>query len=360
MFESKMTKLSILLVFLTSGWSATPAIGVPAPVSADIEVFPCARDSAVRPDLRLSDVSRPFAEVVVAPTWARRTDSWEGRISVPAGHYIVESGSLHCSGETEQWVAIPGELRHIVITLNKSKVLAFDEDSQAGAIYGELPSPVAQVEVMSADSVIGEQTRRSAAVDGYTYQIGHLRSGRYVVLVNVGNVAVTRVVDIPPSRGATVRADLTAADLGKIVRAQAAGSGFVTVPNDLNKQIQTFKLGHTTVGGWISDPLDKPAEYSISIQRLGSTAVQALVIAQRFLAGDARVPNAFRQLVAWDVGITDGGSGVVVVALSPVDPTSWAKSGPKNAQTCFFSNGATVVLVVDNNKQALREADVCQ
>lgn len=112
-----------------------------------LRVFPCAKDSQTEPSLRVSDVARTFASVPINAKWSQKDGLWESTFEVPPGHYIVSSGSEHCTGETEQWIAMPGPLRHLVITMNKSKVVAVDEDVYAGAIYGYLPSPIAKVEV---------------------------------------------------------------------------------------------------------------------------------------------------------------------------------------------------------------------
>lgn len=149
-------------------------------VSLGIQVFPCKPDSISPPSLRIADINSAFKRVPVSERWLRIDGTWLASLTVPEGHYVVSSESQHCSGESEQWIAVAGERRNLVITLNESKVAMLDENMYTGAVYGFLPTRIARVEIMSADSILGEQTRRAATIDGNIFQVGHLRPGRFV------------------------------------------------------------------------------------------------------------------------------------------------------------------------------------
>jgi hypothetical protein len=229
--------------------------GVPTPVAAaivqaTIEVIPCSPDTSDRPELRIIDLSKAFAPVPTSPQWSFDGQSWKTKVSVSDGHYVDHSEAKKCSGESEQWVAVAGEPRHIVITLNKGPgIVTLDENMFTGAVYGTLPSELARVEIMFADSVFGEQTRRAAVVDGSLYQIGHLRPGEYVLRMEFGGGVASREITIPNrAYGMAIRADLTSSDAKAIVSAQAAGSGFTQVHISAHTA-DVFRLGSATVDG---------------------------------------------------------------------------------------------------------------
>ena len=156
-------------------------------------------------------------------------------------------------------MAIPGAQRHLALTINEANVRPIDGGSFYGIIYGYLPTPTATVEVMRADTLLGEQTRKSVPTDGDTYQIGSLYPGPYVVRIAFGNVVASRDVTIGrTSDTVTVRADLTIDDAARIVQEQADGSHFVHVPNSQSTDAKSFVLGAASVNGWTTKPLPPP------------------------------------------------------------------------------------------------------
>lgn len=338
-----------------------PCRGLPAEdsVTLTLRVFPCARDLQAEPALRVSDIAKSFAEIPVRARWAVNDAAWETTFNVPVGHYIVSSGSPHCSGETEQWIAIPGDLRHLAITINKTKVATVDEDMYAGAVYGYLPIGVTSVEVMQANSVIGEQTRRTATVDGNTYQIGHLPQGSYVIRLAFGNVVASRQVSIPKDvYGPEVRADFTTADAASIVQQQAAGSGFVPLPD---KQFpgETFRLGAATIGGWTTEPLTPPSDYFTGEQRISKPMAGALATTQHFLASSPLIPPTFRTFASWTIRL-GGGGPVLVVRLDATDIEAWQKKIPKQVGFCNAYTGAHYVqLAIEDGTWKIAETRIC-
>ncbi len=255
-------------------------------VSVAVQVFPCDQGLAAAPTLTVENLEATFAAVPVSLYWSRTKSTWVGRFSAPAGHYLLRALSVHCSGESEQWVAIPGELRHVAITLNKPPHVAnIDENMFADAVDGRLPSPASRVEVMRADSVVGEQGRRVATLDGSSYQLGNLSEGPYIVRVTFGNVVVSREVVFPPHvYGFAIEADLTPEDAQVLVQEQESGSGFVDVPNYGTTKASTFRYGRAAVSGWSTDPLLFPSDYNTGTQRLSIAVLRGLEAARNFLA----------------------------------------------------------------------------
>lgn len=357
MYKAAMATVGALLLLLS-----LPCKAVAGDVRLNIEIFSCFADAATAPKLRISDIGKQFADVEINPAWTADGSVWATVVTIPEGHYIVHSGSKHCSGESEQWIAIPGDTRHLVITLNETKVFTIDEDMYAGAVYGLLPTPTARIEIMSADSVIGEQTRKSAQVDGNSYQFSHLRQGQYVLRVAFGNVVASRNVTIAAdSYGNAVRADLTRKDAIRIVQTQAAGSGFVPVPNTKKEPAETFRLGKATIDGWVTDPLARPSDYSNSALRISVTATAALLEAQSFLNSDRRIPNPFKKLSAWSARIMHSGhEGYVIVQLQPADLASWLRVASKAPESCFVFLGSHYVnLAINVRTGKVDEARIC-
>lgn len=356
-----MVRLSGFLVFCVV-FVPIPALADTSPqaVELSLTVFPCVKDAALEPTLRISDIAQTFANVPIKSTWTTRTSDWQTTVTVPVGHYIVSAIYPHCTGETEQWVAIPGAARHLAITMNKSKVTTVDEDMYAGAIYGTLPSPAARVEVMEANSAIGEQTRRSAMTDGDTYQIGHLRSGDYVVRVVFGNVIASRAVHVPKDTyGPAVRADLTSADALSLVGQQASGSKFVPVPNVEKEPAVTFRLGAASANGWTTAPLIPPSDYRIYEQRIDAAVAGAFLVANQFLGNDPRIPASFRTLFRWSVAVWKNDDDIVL-NLSPTDLTAWQKQPPKTPEQCYTLSGTHYVRLAINEKTwKVDESRVC-
>ena len=304
-----------------------------------VTVFTCVQDATSAPELKIFDIN-DFALVTVAPEWTLEIPAWTTTVSIPAGHYILSAHSPQCSGESEQLVGIPGQSRHVTITLNKKGVVAsIDEDMYVGTVYGLLPSTTARIEIMSADSIIGEQTRHSATIDGNIYEVNHLEPGHYILRLVIGAVIATREVDLPRDvHGPIVRADLTLEDLNQLVQQQAVGSGFINVDNYLNERVETFRLGAATVDGWTTDPLPSPSDYDTGAQRISAPAASALEVTQHFLSSDARIPKELRDLSDWSLQIQRGGHDhEILVDLFPVDLKDWLRDGPKSHLNCFIA-----------------------
>lgn len=228
-------------------------------VPLQLTVFPCAADSAVAPTLSPWAMQRPPSRIPVTPDWQRVGPVWKGSLTLAPGAYMLIINSPHCSGGALRWVAIPGAQRHLALTINEANVRPIDGGSFYGIIYGYLPTPTATVEVMRADTLLGEQTRKSVPTDGDTYQIGSLYPGPYVVRIAFGNVVASRDVTIGrTSDTVTVRADLTIDDAARIVQEQANGSHFVHVPNSQSTDAKSFVLGAASVNGWTTKPLPPP------------------------------------------------------------------------------------------------------
>ena len=269
-----------------------------------ITVFECEHDATAAPKLTIYDLDRIFAAGSIVPTWSFEDPVWKTTISLPAGHYILSARTTHCSGETEQLVAVSDRTRHVTMTLDerqanpKAITVRIDEDMYASAVYGLLPGDVARIEMMSADSLIGEQSRQTAKIDNDIYEFDHLRSGSYILRASYGDIWVSREVVIPANQyGVTVRADLTPEDASEIVREQAAGSAFVPVHYN-GPPLQTFRIGNASVDGWTTELL-KPSDYRPSAQRISATALGALAAVQGFLKTDRRIPERFSSLSSW-------------------------------------------------------------
>jgi len=327
-------------------------------------IFECAYDANDAPTLRIADVDRLFAPVPVTPQWSFQEPIWQTTVAVPVGHYIINARTKHCTGESEQLVTIAGQTRHVTVTLNDrvtpNKLTArIDEDMYASAVYGFLPSLPSRAEIMAADSTIGEQTRRSATIDGNFYEFDHLKAGRYVVRLVFGDIVVSREVVIPKDiYGATVRADLTARDASEIVRTQAAGTGYVPVENYMHEKVETHRLGPATVDGW-TNQFTAPSDYNIRTQRIGTPVLHALEVAQHFLSSDGRVPPAFRTLSAFSIGI-GGSDSEIVVNLVAVDLKAWRQNGPKKPENCYLPEwGGNLTVVVNEKTWRVDEVVVC-
>ncbi len=314
--------VGLALLSANVGAAATPRVDL------EIAIVSCRPDASTRPTIRIADIDKTFATVQAPIKWSNTADVWTGTTSIPEGHYIVEAGTEHCSGRNAQWVAIPGSRRHVTITLNEIKVVSVDEDMYANAVFGRLPLPGAYVEVMRADSLLGEQTRRPLPIDGDSFQIGHLEPGNYIVLITFGGVRAAKTFTIPRQKyGATIDVSMTADTAAQLVRAEQVGSGFVKHPWDVNDGYgyhETFRLGAAEVDGW-NTMLSPPADYSPAEQRISRHVVRAIEAARVFLSGYNSVPTAFRSLDAWNVGVFERPDGMVV-RLTARDGDGWGKS----------------------------------
>jgi hypothetical protein len=317
-------------------------------VRAAVQVFPCSVDREDVPVLSMYAAGLGPFKTQVAPRWNFNGEVWTTTVDVPHGNYIVSVRSKRCNGLSMQWYAQPGALRHVTLTLNEGgRVANIDGNIYAGVVYGSLPSQTAQVELMSADSPIGEQTRRQASIDGDTYQEGDLPRGRYVLRISLGSVIVSREITLPSSN-AVVRADFTAADALEIIRQQARGSGFIRVSDSSGMPSHTFRLGSAEADGWISDPLIAPSDYNIRELRLSANVLAALTAAQKFLIEENQIPAAFKNLAAWSARILNGGNDRIVIGLRPNDPAAWAKESPPVRGYCITGIGmANVILEFD-------------
>lgn len=271
-------------------------------------------------------------------------------------------------------MAIPGEQRHLAITLNKvtnlgnGRTLAtLDENMYAGVIYGYLPAASATVEVMSADSILGEQTRRNARVDGDTYQVGHLRSGDYIIRVVFGSVVAIKKVTVPkkPPYGAAIRADLTTADAASIVRQQSNGSGFVPAgtfkTNQGNSEpLTTFRLGSATVDGWTTDPLVPPSDYRPDELRISPAIANAIVAAGGFISKDSNLPAAFRTMDKWSLEVWTYSDDEVQLNFAPADLDSWKSVASQVKDDCSFTFEAPYIrLFVDRRTWNVHALGLC-
>jgi hypothetical protein len=357
-----------VLCALTVFWPGRDTFAQGASVDVRIEVFSCASGASDQPELRIWKLTYPtFAAVPVDPRWLFDGRTWQTTVSVPRGHYIVDSFSKNCSGHGEQWVAAPGQLRHITEALNEAlkgdgRITSVDENMYAGAVYGQLPAAPARVEMMSAGSVVGEQTRRTATVDGDVYQINYLRHGSYVLRIVFGDVVVSRQVTVPDHvYGPVVRADLTPSDAAEIVRAEAAGAGFVTVRYNGTEPLKTFRLGNASVDGWTTNPLLPPSDYRPDVQRVSAPALAALAGAERFLTSDDRIPVAFKSLSAWSAKITAGGVQKIRVDLFSTDSAAWQKVAPQTRDTCIPDPyRGDVILLFDEATLKLTASAICR
>jgi hypothetical protein len=336
------------------------------PAQVAVSVFECTHNAADPPELRIYDLDKIFAADSIEPNWSFEKPVWKATISVPAGHYILHANTKRCAGESEQLVAIVGHTRHVTMTLDEKqevngKIIArIDEDMDASAVYGLLPSAATRIELMSADSLVGEQTRQTGKVDGSIYEFDHLRSGRYVLRATYGDIFVSREVTVPPNEyGATVRADLSPEDASQIVKEQAAGSNFVPV-NYNGPPLQTYRIGHASVDGWTTEPLIKPSDYSPSAQRISTPALGAVGAMTHFLNTDSRIPQQFRSLSVWTVEIQAQGVEVIRVDLFANDPAAWLKQAPKTQDLCIPGIGAgDVILRLDSETYKIIGAYVC-
>lgn len=320
-------------------------------------VFECTHDASEAPTLRLDDLDRLFASVPITPQWTFEAPVWKTTVAVPDGHYILHSYTSRCSGESEQLVAIPGLTRNVTITLDERHKQArpgqiqsvrVDEDMFASAVYGVLPTSTAKVDIMSASSVLGEQTRQTAKVDGTVYEADHLRPGRYILRIAFGEVIVSREAVIPRDvYGALVRADLTAHDAAEIVGLQAAGSGFALVDRPSAEKVMMFHRGTAVVDGW-TNQLIPPSDYNTFTQRISDSVMRALDVTRRFLSSDQSIPGSFRSLSDWSAQITNG-EPEVVVRLIPRDVDSWTKDNlkPKN---CYSLRSLHYLAVAVNDQ----------
>ncbi len=250
----KLLSIGTALALAALGASAV-ASGQSVPLQ--LTVFPCAADSAAPPSLSAWDWRRaPSVKIQPAPSWQRIGAIWQGSLTLAPGRYMLYADSPHCSGSYVHWVGIPGEQRHLTLTINKLKSGTLVDGLHYGLIYGYLPAPSATVEVMRADSLAGEQTRRPVPTDGDTYQIANLTPGQYVVRVTFGGVVTSRDVTLGRTSDTfTVRADLTPADAARMVDQQAAGSRFVYVKNDQDVRMTRLVLGAASANGWTTEPL---------------------------------------------------------------------------------------------------------
>jgi hypothetical protein len=246
-----MNILSIGAAFALATIGAT-ALAADQSISLQVTVFPCEADATVAPSLGVTAITRPPAKVDVAPSWRWTGSVWQADVALPPGRYLIGANSPHCSGEYENWMAIPGAERHLALTINKRKIGTIGDT--LGVVYGVLPTSDARVEILRADGLSAEQTRRTAQLDGDTYQVQNVRPGTYVVRVSFGDVLASRTVTVGRTYdGLTVRADLTVTEAASIVRQQANGSRFVRAPNDQNRAV-SFQLGAASAGAWTTEP----------------------------------------------------------------------------------------------------------
>jgi hypothetical protein len=336
--------VSAVILLLTIGLLPIQ-VNAASTVRVAVEVFVCSNDRADVPMLSMYAAGSGPLKMQVAPRWTFNGDAWTASVDVPQGHYVVSARSKGCGSRSVQWYALPGEIRHIALALNQGNRVAMIGDFMyAGVVYGVLPSRTAQVELLSADSAIGEQTRRQIPTDAETFQQDYLPRGRYVLRVSLGGVIVSREITLPSSN-AVVRADFTATDAAEIVRQQARGAGFVQVFDSMATSSQTFHLGNAEVDGWISNPLIPPSDYNIRELRVGSNVLAALAAAQQFLIKESAIPPQFKNLTQWSARVLDGGNNNIVIGLLPNDPAAWEKVAPPLQGHCTTGVGMANILL---------------
>jgi hypothetical protein len=338
--------IAVAVLFLPS-LSPIQAIAAPT-VRAAVEVFVCSNDREDVPMLSMYAAGSGNLKMQAAPRWSFSGNAWRTSVDVPQGNYVVSARSKRCSGLGTQWYALSGATRHVTLTLNEGGAVAnIDGNRYAGVVYGSLPSQTAQVEVMPADSVIGEQRRSQGSIDGDMYQQAGLSRGRYILRISVGSVIVSRQITLASSK-AVVRADFTPADAAEIIRQQARGSGFIQVSDSSAAGSQTYRLGNGEVDGWITNPLIPPSDYNIRELRLNANILAALTAAQQFLIKENQIPIGFKNLTAWNARILNGDNDCIVVGLLPNDATAWEKAAPPTEGHCVTGAGmANVLLTFD-------------
>jgi hypothetical protein len=339
-FTAAMSAAVLLFLSTMSPIRATAA----STVRTAVEVFVCSTDREDVPALSMYAAGSGNLKMQ-APRWSFDGYAWRTSVDVPQGNYIVSARSKRCNGLSGQWYAQPGAVRHVTLTLNEGgRVANIDGSTYAGVVYGSLPSQTAQVELMSADSPIGEQTRRQASIDGASYQEGNLPRGRYVLRMSVGSVIVSREITLPSSN-AVLRVDFTPADAAEIIRQQARGSAFVRVSDSTGTPSQTYRLGSAEVDGWVSDPLLAPSDYNTRELRISSQVLGALAATQRFLIKDSVIPDAFKDLTHWSARISNGSNNRILIGLRPNDPAAWAKGSPPLEGHCTTGVGLANILL---------------
>jgi hypothetical protein len=333
-----------------------PSVGYAAPlVRVAVEVFTCTNDRDDVPTLSVIGVAPADPDADVSPHWSFDGTAWQATVDVREGRYIVDAKSDHCSGATRQWYAVPGETRHIALTLNqRGRVAMIDQNMYGGVIYGSLPTATARVQIMSAVSPLGEQTRRDATIDGRTYQVTDLPHGTYVVRIDFGSVIVSRSVTLA-TNDSIARSDLSADDASEIVKQQARGSGDVKIASNWFPT-QTYRLGDATADGWRSNPLIFPSDYNPRTLRLSNDVLEALLDTQQFLVNSAEIPQEFRSLSAWSVHIRNAGNRRVIVDLFAVDSARWSKEAPAALGWCVAGVGmGNIVLNFDETTGKVAE-----
>jgi len=330
----------LLLAIAFGGFTFGLAAAAPAPVKVNIAVLPCAQDAAAKPDLYLSDIDRRFARLQIHPDWHEAGGVWATRVDVPRAHYIVDASSQHCSGASQQWVALPGGERHVLLALNESKILTTDENMYAAAVYGHIPMPEMSVELLPADSVLGDSGRRSGTIDGDTYQFGHVVPGRYYVVMGFGAVRAARMITVPTKPyGATVEVSMEKSTALGLSQAESAGSRFHEYSDPKFGPYSMFELGPSSDDGWIANPLPAVAGYPVWGKQLSSAVVRSVEIARKLVVNDEALPPELRKIEAYEISVAAyGGNGrPLFLRLIPRDEDLWARSVTLMGSPCAES-----------------------
>ena len=191
----KIAAASLLLGVVLMGTAGrNPSESSTALMAISVVTVPCAPDSSIPPEVRVTDVAtleKPV-EVRIDRQTIRLTDgAYETRFRLPAGQYLVDVASTNCAQPNSplDLTVIDGHSRHLFVQTVHGKAV------MKTGLYGAaviVPQGVAPI----LERVAANGTRRPVQDDGVFY-FENLTEGRYLVLLPFGVNAVCEQIEVP-------------------------------------------------------------------------------------------------------------------------------------------------------------------
>jgi hypothetical protein len=188
---------SLLLgVVLIGAGSSNPPETARRSMAISIVAVPCARDSSLPPEVRLTEVAtltKRAAEVRVdRKTISLPDGAYETRFRLPAGQYVVDVSSTNCAQPYSplDLTVVDGHERHLFVQTVHDKVVM-----RVGLHGVAIMVPPGVTPIL--ERVASNDTRRPVQDDGVFY-FENLTEGQYVVMLPFGVNTVCEEIAVSP------------------------------------------------------------------------------------------------------------------------------------------------------------------
>lgn len=180
----RLAAASLLLgVVLMGAASRNPPESSTSLMAISVLTVPCARDSSIPPEVRITDVAtleKPV-EVRIDRQTIRLTDgAYETRFRLPAGQYVVDVASTNCAQPYSplDLTVVDGHGRHLFVQTVQGKAV------MRTGLYGL--AVIAPPGIPIVLERIGTRHSRRPVQDDGIFYFENLTEGQYLVLVPFG------------------------------------------------------------------------------------------------------------------------------------------------------------------------------